>query len=93
MSRILLLRTHDNKCSRVLSQPMGLLYIASSLRRRLPGRFEFRLIHTGFRENTLLRLKEVAAEYRPDHLFVSSLTPDAELDKKHGGRGWINELP
>jgi len=79
MSRILLLRTHDSKCSRVLSQPMGLLYIASSLRRSLSGRFGFRLIHTGFRENTLPRLKEVAAEYRPDYLFVSSLTPDAEL--------------
>ncbi|MBN1592391.1 MAG: radical SAM protein, partial [Candidatus Coatesbacteria bacterium] len=59
--------------------PMGLLYIASVLRERYPGRFDFKLIHTGFKENTLPRITEIAADYRPDYVFVSSLTPEAEL--------------
>ncbi|MBN2209243.1 MAG: cobalamin-dependent protein [Candidatus Coatesbacteria bacterium] len=74
-----MLRSHDRRQSPVMSQPMGLLYIASYLRKHLPGRFEFELFHTGFVENTLTQLKEVARSFQPDYLFVSSLTPDAEL--------------
>ena len=77
--RILLLRSHDRRQGSLMSQPMGLLYIASHLRKQLPGRLEFELFHTGFVENTLTRLKEVARGFQPDYLFVSSLTPDAEL--------------
>ncbi|HUT04031.1 MAG TPA: radical SAM protein [bacterium] len=79
MPRILMVRSHDNIHGTLMSQPMGLLYVASYLRKRFPGRFEFKLYHTGFKGNTLARLREEAAHFRPDYLFVSSLTPDADL--------------
>lgn len=62
-----------------MTQPMGLLYVASYLRSAYPGHFEFSVFHTGFREGTLPALKEVTREFQPDYLFVSSITPEAEL--------------
>lgn len=82
--RVLLVRTFRDVGTGGPVPPLGLLYIASAIRRVSPDR-EIRLIDVGNEELTVDELRQEIADWKPAVLGLSVMTCEAELADEIAG--------
>ena len=79
MNRILLVRTYRDVGAGGPVAPLGLLCVAASLRRSLPGGCEIRLLDAGLLRDPEATVEAVAAAFRPALTGFSALSCEAPL--------------
>ena len=62
----------------VFSQPLGLLYLVSVLRREFPGEFEIELVEQALEDLTLDQVRERIQRFDPDLIGFSCLSVEAD---------------
>lgn len=77
--RLLLIRTFKPLSAGGPVPPLGLLYIASSIRKNFGGKYELKLCDTGLQGTPLESIRKEIEEFRPHLVGLSALTCESDL--------------
>ena len=78
LQRIMLIRPGVRFSRMVFSQPLGLLYLVSVLRRDFPGQFEIELVEQALDDLNLDQMRARIRRFDPDLVGFSCLTVEAD---------------
>ena len=95
MKRILFVKARTRALLECRTPPMGVLYLASWLRERRPGRYDIRILDTRIKGLTGGALRDAIAAAEPDLVAVSSLTTESAsmCEVVAAARAWRPAVP
>lgn len=76
-TKVLLLRANLPHVHQSLGIPLGVLYLTSALRAKLPGRCEIRVLDPGKQQLSVEDVGKTIADWQPDVVGISGMTPEA----------------
>ncbi len=75
--KVLLMRANLPHVHQSLGIPLGILYLASSVRRALPGKCDIRILDPGKQQMGVDDIARYIQEWSPDVVGISGMTPEA----------------
>jgi len=77
INRILFIRPGIRSIKTAFSQPLGILYLISSLRRKFPGKFEIKILEQRLHNLGIDQITEEIKKFRPDVIGISCMSMEA----------------